>query len=189
MVYAAEHNGRFPMPLRSSPASGWNTTLSVEYGTGKATVTNADTDRTSADPVFVEPLYKRPASRPLNLYRYDSGYGMNAYLPPCKVKPLTVPAKAYETNPILSMISNPSLTLLVADTTNCRWYSEKASWSLETAVEWHIQFLIGYCHRSKGNVLYVDGHVESQSVTQAVDTYTTTTVYKDLLNNEVNVTW
>jgi len=183
MVYAADNKGRLPMPLRISPARGWSHTLSVDYGTGKETVTAADNDRTSGDGVFIEPNSVRPAKRPITTYRYYTGYGMHTHLPPSVIgvdpaNPRPVPAVeiTQEINPVLSMIAEPSLTPLVTDTTGAIFFS----WGLpllKQADTWYWQSMIGYSHRSKANILYVDGRVEAQSYTQAYATWTTTKAY------------
>jgi prepilin-type N-terminal cleavage/methylation domain-containing protein/prepilin-type processing-associated H-X9-DG protein len=179
-AYANDWEGFLPQPLDSSGAvgsfAGWNVNLSINYCDGKKTITAADTSK-SADGIFAEPLYKRPASRPITSYRYDSGYGMHMYLPPSTLTPLT--ATAQNTNPILSMVSQPSLTPLVADTTNCLLYVDSygCSWGYRLKLLWDFQQMIGYVHRTKANVLYVDGHGELQSLTQAYATFTSTKAY------------
>ena len=185
-AYANDWEGFLPQPLDSSGApgtfAGWNVNLSINYGNGKnsSQITATDTSHTAGDGIFIEPLYKRPASRPITSFRYESGYGMNLYLPPNTLSPLTANATAQNSNPILSRVSQPSLTPLVADTTNCLFYvnSTGCSWSLDRiSTQWHFQQLIGYVHRGKANILYVDGHGELQSLTQAYTTFTTSRAY------------
>jgi prepilin-type N-terminal cleavage/methylation domain-containing protein/prepilin-type processing-associated H-X9-DG protein len=178
MTYAQEGEGLLPMPLRINPSAlGWNTNLSIEYGTGKQSVSASDTDRTSGDGVFVEPAFKRPANRGIASYRYYTGYGMNAFLPPSRLSPLTPQGIAQETNPTLSAIAQSALTPLVADTTNAsgNYYG---GWGLDRlSTQWHFQTMVGYPHRSRANLLYVDGRVEAQSVSQAYNLFTTTSAY------------
>lgn len=194
-AYSSDWRGFLPHPLDQSgrPGSfaGWNVNLSINYGNGKSQITAANTGMTLGDDIFTEPLYQRPATRPITLYRYECGYGMNSYLPPNKLSPATSQATAQITSPRLTRISQPALTPLVADTTKCKWYANSTgcSWSLDQCTQWSLQNLVGYVHRAKANVLYVDGHVELQSYTQAFATFTTTIVYKDLLTPGVDATW
>jgi prepilin-type N-terminal cleavage/methylation domain-containing protein/prepilin-type processing-associated H-X9-DG protein len=182
-AYANDWEGFLPQPLDGSGApgsiAGWNVNLSINYGNGKAhsQITATDTNQTAGDDIFIEPLYKRPAGRSITSYRYESGYGMNLYLPPNALS--TVQGTAQITNPLLSRVSQPSLTPLVADTTNCLQFPALGcSWSLDKiSTQWHFQNMVGYVHRAKANILYVDGHAELQSLTQAYATFTSTKAY------------
>ena len=186
-AYANDWRGLLPHPMDDSglPNSfaGWNVNLSINYGSGKAKnqVTAKDTGLTLGDGIFVEPLYKRPENRPITQYRWDTGYGMNIYLPPNKLSPKTDKLEAQRISPRLARISQPALTPLVADTTKCKsiyHVNIGSSWSLDSCDNiWYFENLIGYVHRAKANMLYVDGHVELQSVTQAYATFTTTVAY------------
>jgi prepilin-type N-terminal cleavage/methylation domain-containing protein/prepilin-type processing-associated H-X9-DG protein len=196
-AYANDWRGFLPYPMADPTWStemipGWNVNLSINYGSGKGKtqVTPADTNVTLGDGVFIEPRYKRV--RPITTHRWDTGYGMNIYLPP-SILTTTARDKAEKTSPRLARIAQPALTPLVADTTNCKWDPNTpkigCSWSLELCTGWYIENLFGYIHRAKANVLYVDGHVELQSYTKAYTTFTTTMAYRDLLTPGANATW
>jgi len=189
MTYSSDFDGYLPAPLSSSGAAqlaGWNANLSVNYGTGKPTLIATDTDQTSGDGVFVEPLYRRLASMPITDNRHYTGYGMNLYLPPSILGPIETDwGVARGTNPILPRVAEAGRTVLVADTTNCRFYPDwGCTYSLDTMnSNWHFQNLPGYVHQGKANFLFVDGHVEPLSSAQAYSAFTSTMAY---LNN---LTW
>jgi prepilin-type processing-associated H-X9-DG protein len=182
MAYSSDYEGYLPAPMTygvSAMVAGWNSNLSVNYGTGKPIVVATDTDQTSGDGIFVEPLYCRKEAYSIVSYRYLTGYGMHLYLPPNTLTPKTDWNVAQGTNPILPRIAEPGSTILAADTTNCAYLPERGcTHSLEaTNTMWHFQNLFGYVHRTKANLLFVDGHVELLSITQAYAGMTTTKAF------------
>jgi prepilin-type N-terminal cleavage/methylation domain-containing protein/prepilin-type processing-associated H-X9-DG protein len=191
-AYETDNGGLFPAPWASatntSQTAYWNVNLSVNYGTGKMSVDAGDNDQTSGDGVFVEPLYRRRTSTPIDANRSIAGYGMNLYLPPSVLGPTkTVWATAVNTNPIPQRVAQRALTILIAETSDGLYplsLGWGATWSLDTmSTQWHFQNVPGYVHRAKANMLFVDGHSALRSALQAYSEFTTTNAYVN------NITW
>jgi prepilin-type N-terminal cleavage/methylation domain-containing protein/prepilin-type processing-associated H-X9-DG protein len=191
-AYETDNGGLFPAPWASatnaSQTAYWNTNLSVNYGAGKTSVDATDNDQTSGDGVFVEPLYRRRVSTPIATNRHLTGYGMNLYLPPSILGPTkTEFGTACNANPISQQIAERAFTILIAETTG-GLYPVSLGWGAHWSVNsmnsiWHFENNPGYVHRTKANMLFVDGHVELRSALQAYADFTTTKAYVN------NVTW
>jgi prepilin-type N-terminal cleavage/methylation domain-containing protein/prepilin-type processing-associated H-X9-DG protein len=154
--------------------------------------------------IMLEPKFVRKPQFP---QLYFNGYGINGRLPPAYLSGSLLvnadgtpnPAGVKNSNAIvdkinsrLRMIKQPSMTVLVADSTNS--YNPTGA-AVTAGSSYHLagmsfhaqQHLLGYIHTGKANLLYVDGHVSSQNYAQVVDTYTQTITYKNLSSSNPDI--
>jgi prepilin-type N-terminal cleavage/methylation domain-containing protein/prepilin-type processing-associated H-X9-DG protein len=172
-TYAADWEGRLPYPFNTGGLGCWNQRLSIDYDDGRTLG------------IFKEPLFKQA---PGFTHSSLTGYGMNTRLPPSLIS--TPNNVAQDVTPILSRIKQPSLTVLVSDSTGPYYAaSSLCSWHIGGNEAWSQSNLVGYIHRGKANCLFVDGHVQSLGQVQQTEVYSQTAAYVQVAASDANASW
>lgn len=167
-AYSNDWSGLLPYPFTFSTGC-WNQRLSSDYGNGKITG------------IYREPLFRRPIS----IY---SGYGMNAMLPSARLGMNTSVTQLMA--PVVSQVKEPSLTVLLSDSAGI-WYASfpGCSWHIGGNEPWSQANLVGYVHRAKANLLFVDNHVQSATRVQQAEIFSQTDAYRQLVASDPNASW
>lgn len=170
-AYSNDWPGRLPYP--DGPSGCWNYRLSTDYDDGKL------------QGIYREPLFRND---PVFTFAALTGFGMNAKLPPALINTDTSVTKGIA--PILSQIKEPSLTVLLSDSAGTYIASSyRCTWHIGGNEPWSQEYLVGYVHRSKANLLFVDHHVQSATRVQQAEIFTQTDAYQQLTAADPNASW
>ena len=162
-AYVSDWEGRLPYPYGNFGC--WNERLSTDYDNGQVLG------------IYREPLFRQ---RPGFAFPTITGYGMNANLPPSLLTTRT--AVSQFTAAILNLIKEPSLTVLVSDSAGTASASTSGStWHIGGNEPWSQKYVVGYVHRAKANLLFVDHHVQSVTLVQQAEVFSQTDTYRQLV--------